>query len=467
MICRCDTLSDAKGRCIVRIKLTPKPDGCAGDEKANDDFRSPFLQKPVDLIFSSPSLLWRQSLSGGTTKLVNTIQVYCGTNRVLNSKKLSFAAPPTPPAVTLASFAKENCAKIDIESDVRAMLQPGDSPKRHFAYVYAGFADSDCLQKMPRVHSIYDIFSLMQPLYKLQKNGSVYIPVTMRALAKLSEGCPHKDPIIAEAYSVAADKVLKLQFSRKKKWLSYLLKESRCAAAIAFASFACQHENIEVVLVPSIKYFIANFIGSRGDASAKRRKVSTMQIYFGDVIANIFVSGDESHRFGSRNTIHVTTRKETDLYAFSCGDVREIVVDGETVAVPSPTRAENLWLGCDLSYRGELKTWDKLKKVFDPFAVLELIANVAAAVSSLKQKSNIAAVKKKVSGAYKVYVDLMCIEYPDKEPQTELNILLRSLPDVLGAELDKIFKKSFNATGSEPSGAIKLRPMLNRRTSAF
>ena len=386
--------------CVYTVNLP----GHSAVSKDDSKTESRFLGEPENIVISAPLPGSWQSLCT-PSPFVLSLKVYCGTTRVVNDSAGSSAVKVqnrTPPFHVNAL--------LDIEADVRAMKQPGGG----HVYVYGGFADHR--QKLPPLYSCDAIRKFLSPLMRL--NGRVFVPVVRRCVEGLGSDCQEGDPIaesLAHELEISSKAVT---CPVKYSWLQYLHKECPGVASVAFAELATMGKDIDVILVPSMHYFISNMTGLSSGASVPRR---CAQVKFTDFVGLADCAGASTVRVGSQNTVHVSYTGECSLIVASIGCPKSIVIDGKIQKLVF----ENL---------SKEKEHTPLQKVLHSLYQVEKI--MASHLSVDKSQALRAA--KMAAPHMKVYVETVVSGAFDKT--TREGVLGTKVMDMLKTTLDHIFK---------------------------
>jgi len=424
MECKYDVVSDAGGASCVRLRfLRTQKKG-----STNEHFVSSFLTgpEPVDLVVSAPLPdAWYGSLAD-SAKYAKSVKLYCSTTRVLNAPVASLAQaavglqPPPPPLFQPA-------VPLDVAADVRAMKQASEH-----VYVYAGLTDSR--QKTPSFYSLFEIQKFVDPLKSL---GKTWVPVLRKVLRRMSDECSVDDPLVRRFGEETAKKVEALESKSKRQWLTYLLEKCPdCPVATVLADFAADNPGINVVLVPSMRYFVNNFTGC--GRPLDERVSTSIQLKFGGLLMNTNVTGSQNYRLGSQNTVHITTKSDkTEVVVFAAGGLERIVVDGAELKVdecrsgPLQDFKATPLQGCG-DWGDFIKTWGRL-----PFDVVRL-AKDANKIARYKEKMGLRKARIKARGIMVAYIDIMC-EKCERDATSTLDQLANRLPGILKKYLDEVY----------------------------
>ena len=302
-----------RSRCVFRVAFSPP------ERNAANHFVSRFLKGPTSVVVSAPLPDSWHALCA-PSPYVKALKLYCGTTRILNDAGASgHAAAPVhvhrPPPFHVN-------AVLDIGADVRAMTQTTTD----HVYVYGGLCDGR--QKMPTLYSADAIRTFLMPLGRLE--GRVFVPVTHRCVQSLAERCQHDDPIASAFRREAETAVEATVCPEKQAWLKYLLASCPGVGAAALAEVAALGDDIDVVLVPSMHYFMSNFTGVSCSTPAPRR---CAQVRFSDFVGRAECPDAHTVRVGSSQTVHVTYSSPCDLLVATLGVPASVVIDGKMHAL--------------------------------------------------------------------------------------------------------------------------------------
>lgn len=419
-------------RCLYKLQLPPHPTTSADKKQV-----SRFLDSPAHLVVSAPLPDSWHSLCAPSS-FVKTLKLYCGTTRILNDKgsgcEVQSRLTRSPPFHVNAL--------LDLDADVRAMAQP--SPKPPSVYVYGGLADAR--QKLPPLHSPDAVRAFLEPLLRL--DGRVLVPVVRRCVKAMQDGCQSGDPIAA-AMEGDLDSALKsVSCDQKSAWLAYLRKECPGVAGVALAELACRAEDLDVVLVPSMHYFMSNLTGLSAGATLPRR---CAQVRFDDYVGLAESASASAVRVGSANTVHVTYAGECSLTVASLGAPVRLVVDGEEhdgelVTLVEPVELVKLTKGAAPLQRA-LRAMQDAEDIMASHTCVDYAQAVRAA--------------KRAAPHMALYVD--CIASGAFKPNTEVGKAGLKILSMLKTQLDHIFKpdRAFVAgMESAPGGAPALPPTM-------
>lgn len=309
---------------LWRVQLPSSED----DSKTRDATTpSSFLTSPAHLVVSAPIPdSWYGLCHGAPT--VASLKIYCGTTRVMNHAGSALKTASQSSCMRAPPF--QLSAALDVESDVTAMAQPGGPTPTN---VYGGLCDGR--QKIPPLYSLEAIRAFLRPLATLK--GRVFVPVVARCVEALGKECSSDDPI-ASAFAARVTGGLEEESPEKKRWLEYLLQKELGAGALALAELALGAD-VDVLLVPSMHYFVSNLTGRT--ARARQPPQRCAQIRFSSFVGHAECPGARSLRIGSSNTVHVTYSGKCDLTIASLGAPESLAVDGRIETIPVAPKSKS------------------------------------------------------------------------------------------------------------------------------